>query len=129
MCEIFLSLLFQYILKDKRLVKTSMKVVSEVADSVLALSVSDENAISIKTRQLSMTLGRHSPVKLVGLEIKGGDGRFLLPDSQSLVPEITVTSFVDTQVRTQYLNLKTCKDQTPDTLSIILTRIRFLMHA
>ena len=120
MCEIFLSLLFQYILKGKRLVKTSMKVVSEVADSVLAISVSDENAISIKTRQLSMTLGRHSPVKLVGLEIKGGDGRFLLPDSQSLVPEITATSFVDTQ---------TCKNQTPDPSSIILTRIRFLMHA
>ena len=77
-----------------------MKVVSEVADAVLALSVPDENVISIKTRQLSMTLGRHNPIKLVGLEIKEGDGRFLLPsDSQSLLPEINATSFVDTQVR------------------------------
>ena len=77
-----------------------MKVVSEVGDAVLALSVPDENAISIKTRQLSLTLGRHSAVTLIGLEIKGRDGRFLLPsDSQSLVPKITATSFVDTQVR------------------------------
>ena len=82
------------------MVKTSIKVVSEVADALLSLSVPDENAISIKTRGLSMTLGRHSPDKLVGLEIKGGDGRFILrSDSQSLVPEITANRFVDTQVR------------------------------
>ena len=82
-----------------------MKVVSEVADAVLALSVPDENAISIKTKHLSLTLGRHSHVKLIGLEIKGGDGRFLLPsDSQSLVLKVTATSFVDTQVR---INIKT----------------------
>ena len=82
-----------------------MKILSEVADAVLALSVPDENGISIKTRQLSMTLGRYNPVKLAGLEIKGRDGRFLLPsDSQSLVPKITATSFVDTQVR---INIKT----------------------
>ena len=77
-----------------------MQVLGKVSDAVLTLSVPNENAISINTRGLSMTLGRHSPDKLVGLEIKGGDGRFILPShSQSLLPR---RGFVDTQVRTQF---------------------------
>ena len=80
--------------------KTSMQVISLVADAVLAVRVPDEAMISIKTSELSMILGRHSPEKLAGLNIEGGNGRFILPsDSQSLLSTITSTGYVDTQVR------------------------------
>ncbi len=64
--------------------------------------------ISIEMRKLTMTLGRHSPDKLVGLKIEGGNGRFVLPaDEKALMSRITGTSFVDTQVRILTLILLT----------------------
>ena len=76
-----------------------MKITSLVGDAVLALRVPDEEMISINTTQLTMTLGRHSPDKLVGLKIEGNDGRFVLPaKKKTLVSRIQGASFVDTQV-------------------------------
>ncbi|KAL9967119.1 hypothetical protein ACROYT_G025287 [Oculina patagonica] len=85
--------------QGKRLVMTSLKVISTVGDAVLALRVPEEKVISIETRELTMTLGRHSPDKLVGLKIEGGNGRFVLPaDEKALMSRITGASFVDTQM-------------------------------
>ena len=71
-------------------------MLGKVADALLALRVSDENMISISTSHLKMTLGRHSPNKLAGLQIKGGSGSFILPPWS--VTGRNTTSFVDTQV-------------------------------
>ena len=88
-----------YFFQGKRLVTESMKITSLVGDAVLALRVPDEEMISINTTQLTMTLGRHSPDKLVGLKIEGNDGRFVLPaKKKTLVSRIQGASFVDTQV-------------------------------
>ena len=57
----------------------SMKILSLVGDAVLALRVPDEEMISIDTTGLTLTLGRHSPDKLVGLIIEEKDARFVLP--------------------------------------------------
>ena len=85
--------------QGKSLVTTSMKVISLVGDAVLTLRVPDEEMISIDTTELTITLGRHSPDKLVGLNIQGGDGRFVLPlEKKALVSRIQGASFVDTQV-------------------------------
>ncbi|KAJ7370174.1 hypothetical protein OS493_033799 [Desmophyllum pertusum] len=85
--------------QGKSLVTTSMKIISLVGDAVLASRVPEEEMISIRTTELAMTLGRHSPAKLAGLEIEGGDGRFVLPaDKKSLVSRITEATFVDTQM-------------------------------
>ena len=81
------------------LVTSSMEAISLVGDAVLASSVPEEKVISIQTTELTMTLGRHSPDKLVGLKIKGGDGRFVLPaDNKALMSRIRGTRLVDTQV-------------------------------
>lgn len=79
-----------------------MEFLGKVADVVLALRVPDESMLSITTRQLQMTLGRHSPHKLAGLQVQGGNGSFILPPrlkSQFVATGIDATSFVDTQVR------------------------------
>ena len=87
------------------LVKISMKVLENVADSVLTLTVPDEKAISITAGQLSMTLGRYSLQRLSGLEIKAGKGRFKLPsDSQLMITGVNKTSFVDAQVGIHAVN-------------------------
>lgn len=66
---------------------------------MLALKVADEKVTRIKTTELSMTLGRHTPTKLAGLSIEGGDGRFVLPDEKgTLDSSIGNTAFVDSQV-------------------------------
>ena len=63
------------------------------------MKVADEKVTRIKTTELSMTLGRHTPTKLVGLSIEGGDGRFVLPDEKgTLDSSIGNTAFVDSQV-------------------------------
>ena len=66
----------------------------------MALRVPDEEMISIETTGLTMTLGRHSPGKLVGLIIKEKDAGFVLPDEKSALEasRIQGTIFVDTQV-------------------------------
>ncbi len=89
-------------LQGKSLVTTSMKIISLAGDALLALSVPDEKVISIAMKELTMTLGRHSPDKLVGMKIEGGNGRFVLPaDERALdLSRITETSFIDTQVWT-----------------------------
>ena len=90
---------FYYVYKGKHLVKTSMKVISLVGDAVLASRIPDEKVISIETTELTMTLGRHSREKLVGLKIEGGDGRFVFPAGKTaLMSRIAGTSYVDTQV-------------------------------
>ena len=77
-----------------------MKVLGEVSAAVLALRVPDESMTSITTRELSMTLRRHTPERLAGLEIKGGNGRFIFPPNRTeLVPKNKGTRFVDIQVR------------------------------
>lgn len=82
------------------MVNTSIKVLGEVSAAVLALKVPDENMTSITTRELSMTLGRHTPERLAGLEIKGGNGRLIFPPNRTeLVPKNNGTRFVDIQVR------------------------------
>ena len=77
-----------------------MNITSLVGEAVMALRVPDEEMISIETTGLTMTLGRHSPGKLVGLIIKENDAGFVLPDEKSALEpsRIQGTSFVDTQV-------------------------------
>ena len=77
----------------------SMKIISIIAEAVLAVKVPDEEMTSIKTTELFMTLGRYSPSKLVGITIEGGDGRFVLPDEKAtLESSISDARFVDFQV-------------------------------
>ena len=66
----------------------------------MALRVPDEGMISIETTGLTMTLGRHSPDKLVGLNIKEKEAAFVLPNEKSALEHSRIqgTSFVDTQV-------------------------------
>ena len=86
--------------QGKDLVKRSMNIISAVGDVVMALRVPDEEIISIETAGLTMTLGRHSPDKLVGLNITEKDARFVLPVEKSALKSIRIqgASFVDTQV-------------------------------
>ncbi|XP_022787369.1 polycystic kidney disease protein 1-like 2 [Stylophora pistillata] len=80
-------------------VKTTMQVISLVADAVLAVRVPDEGMISIATRELTMTLGRHSLEKLTGLRIQAAGGKFVFPsDSQSLQSIVTGKRYIDTQM-------------------------------
>ena len=89
------------VFQGKHLVKTSMNIISLVGDAVLALRVPDEEMISIETRGLTMTLGRHSTDKLVGLNIEEKDARFVLPAEKKALEFSGIEeafSFVDTQV-------------------------------
>ena len=79
--------------QGKEFVTSSMKIISIIAEAVLANKVPDEEMTSIETTELSMTLGRYSPSKLVGITIEGGDGRLVLPESS-----ISDARFVDSQV-------------------------------
>ena len=80
--------------------KDSIGIINIIADAVLAVKVADEEVTRIKTAELSMTLGRHTPTKLLGLSIEGGDCRFVLPDGE--LDSITGnTAFVDSQVSFQ----------------------------
>ena len=90
-------MIFCFILQGERSANTALKVLGKIADALLALRVPGENMISISTSQLNMTLGRHSPNKLAGLQIKGGSGSFILPPWP--VTGTNRPSFVDTQVR------------------------------
>ena len=79
--------------------KDSIGIINIIADAVLAMKVADEEVTRIKTAELSMTLGRHTPTKLVGLSIEGGDGRFVVPDEKGTLDSSTSnTTFVDSQV-------------------------------
>ena len=86
--------------QGKDLVKRSMNIISVVGDIMTALRVPDEEMISIETAGLTMTLGRHSPDKLVGLNIKEKGATFVLPAEKSVLESsrIQEASFVDTQV-------------------------------
>ena len=82
-----------------KFVKIAMQTISLVADAVLAVRAPDEGMISIATRELSMTLGRHSLEKLAGLRIEAAGGVFVFPsDSQSLQFTVTAKGYIDTQV-------------------------------
>lgn len=77
-----------------------MKFISLTGDAVLATRVPNEEMISIETTELTMTLGRHSPDKLVGLKIDGRGGTFVLPEGdKALETKTHGAGFVDTQVR------------------------------
>ena len=86
--------------QGKNFTKRSMGVISLVGDAVMALRVPDEQMISIETTGLTMTLGRHSPDKLVRLNIKEKRARFVLPAEKSALKSTRIqgASFVDTQV-------------------------------
>ena len=77
-----------------------MNITSLVGDAVMSLRVPDEEMISIETTGLTMTLGRHSQNKLVGLNITEKGAGFVLPAEMSVLKSsgIQETSFVDTQV-------------------------------
>ncbi|CAH3199143.1 unnamed protein product, partial [Porites evermanni] len=92
--------ILSFLLKlGKTLVMESFRIINIIADAVLAMKVADEKVTRIKTIELSMTLGRHTPTKLVGLSIEGGDGRFVLPDEKETFDSSTGnTAFVDSQV-------------------------------
>ena len=88
------------------LVKTSMKTLEKVADSLLALTVKDERTMPFTVGQLSITLGRFSVQRLSGLEIKAGKCRFILPSkSQLLLSGVNKTSFVDVQVGYRHISM------------------------
>ena len=92
---------FCFVFQGKRFVKRSMNVISLVGDAVLALRVPDEEMISIEVTGLTMTLGRHSREKLVGLKIEEKDAKFVLPEEKKALGSSgieEVFSFVDTQV-------------------------------
>ena len=86
--------------QGKQLVQRSMNITSLVGDAVTALRVPDEEMISIETTGLTMTLGRHSQNKLVGLNITEKGAGFVLPAETSILKSsgIQGASFVDTQV-------------------------------
>ena len=77
-----------------------MNIISVVGDVVMALRIPDEEIISIETTGLTMTLGRHSPDKLVGLNLTEKDAKFVLPAEKSAWESSRPqgASFVDTQV-------------------------------
>ena len=77
-----------------------MNIISLVGDAVIALRVPNEEMISIETTGLTMTLGRHSPDKLVGLNIEGKDSKFILPAEKKAMESsgLRGAGFVDTQV-------------------------------
>jgi len=78
-----------------------MEIISLVGDAVLALRSSDEEMISIETTGLTMTLGRHSTDKLVGLNIEEKGARFVLPAEKKALKSSGIEEafrFVDTQV-------------------------------
>ena len=77
-----------------------MNIISLVGDAMMALRVPDEKMTSIETTGLTMTLGRHSLEKLVGLKIQQQGARFVLPAEKKTLESsgIQGTSFVDTQV-------------------------------
>ena len=81
------------------LVKKGALLASDVGDAVLSLTLPDEEVVTIQNRDMVMTLGRHSPSTVVGLEINTGTGKFVLPtDNEDLANMLTNTSFLDTQV-------------------------------
>ena len=66
---------------------------------MLASKVPDEKMTSINTRELAITLGRHTPAKLARFTIEGRHGRFVLPaGKETLKFSLGETRFVDTQV-------------------------------
>lgn len=78
-----------------------MNIINLLGDALMALRVPDEKMISIETAGLTMTFGRHSPNKLVGLNIEEKGAKFILPAEKKALESsrIQETSFVDTQVR------------------------------
>ena len=104
----------------------SMNILSLVGDAVLALRVPDEEMISIETTGLTMTLGRHSPDKLVGLIIEEKDARFVLPAGKKALESsgIQGASFVDTQVWILY---QATNDDSPEgNKFVFLSNVTFL---
>ena len=77
-----------------------MGIISLVGDAVMALRVPDEGMISIETTGLTMTLGRHSRHKLLGLNITEKDATFVFPAEKNVLESSSIpgASFVDTQV-------------------------------
>ena len=76
-----------------------MQLVNTVSDAVLELTLPDEEAVSIQTSGMALSLGRHTPAKLAGLQIESDNGKIVLPaDIDALLSRVANTSFVDTQV-------------------------------
>ena len=103
-----------------------MNIIHLVGDAVLALRVPDEEMISIETTGLTMTLGRHSPDKLAGLNIIEKNARFVLPAEEKALESsgIQGESFVDTQVWILY---QVTNDDSPEGNKLVfLSNVTFL---
>ena len=82
------------------MVTHSMQLVSIVSDSVLELSLPDEEKISIRTNGTTFVLRRHTPSKLAGLQMEADGGGFVLPDeTEVLLSQIANNTNLYTQVK------------------------------
>ena len=91
-----------FVFQGKNLVTQSMQLVSLVGETVLISRLPGEGTINIQIEDMVITLERHLPTQLVGLNIQGGSGRFFLPNEKGVIEPLTShTSFVDSQVRKQ----------------------------
>ena len=125
---LFCFVLFCFVFQGKRIVKRSKNVIRLVGDAVLALRVPDEEMISIETTGLTLTLGRHSPDKLKGLQIEERGARFVLPAEKKALESsgIQGASFVDTQVWILY---QAADDNGPERNKFVfLLNLTFLKH-
>ena len=76
-----------------------MKIISVVGDAALSIKVPDEEVTSIKTRELTMVLGRFTPATLAGRILNEGNGKIVLPaEKETLESSVGESSFVDAQV-------------------------------
>ena len=118
--------MFYFVFQGEHLVKRTMNIIRLVGDAVLALRVPDEEMISIETTGLTMTLGRHSPDKLAGLNIIEKNARFVLPAEEKALESsgIQGESFVDTQVWILY---QVTNDDSPEGNKLVfLSNVTFL---
>ena len=82
------------------LVTQSTELASTLSDAVLNLKLPDEEMVSIQTRDMAMTLGRHSRSMVAGLQVAVATGRVVLPaDKDALMPLLANTSFLEIQVK------------------------------
>lgn len=87
-------------LQSVQLVTRCMELVNTVSDAVLELTLPGEENTSIRTNGMTVSLGRHIPATLAGLQIRIDEGKFVLPYGRDVLNSvITDTRFVDTQVK------------------------------
>ncbi|XP_068742451.1 polycystin-1-like protein 2 [Montipora capricornis] len=85
--------------QGQHLVKSSMKIISAVGEAALSIKVPDEEVTSIKTKELTMVLGRFTPATLAGRILNEGNGKIVLPaKKETLESSVGESSFVDAQM-------------------------------